>query len=61
MKVTCEVKGYDETTSENRPVSIIIIKSYSNHNRKVVICVDDHEYTFLATDLQKAINNATNS
>lgn len=61
MKITTEITIYEvdsKTTAVVRPQ--VTIKSHWSRNEMVILRLDDKDITVKASDLKKAIENATN-
>ncbi len=64
IKVTCEVKVYevDGKEAKHSPSDEpVIVSSHWNYRDRVVLTLNGKSVTVLADDLEKAINNATNT
>ncbi len=63
IKVTQAIEIYEEDEMA-MPIGVnksISIESHRNSQRRVVLVVDGKRYTVIASDLEKAIENATNT
>lgn len=63
IEVECKVTVYEKDGQELAPRDQIkaLVCSHSIRNELVELAISGARYTFNASDLQRAINNATNS
>lgn len=59
MKITIKTKPCELNGEEDFNMDDVIIESHWNYDERVILCLGDKKLTFIASELERAINRAT--